>query len=227
MITHGNGVLTRQMLRCIWYALLPGHSHLLVVEHIRTVWVLCRRTGWLGETFGKWILPQIRRHRRIERTLSLRLELSSGRIVIATLLLMGKIQEIFEWQRVKERDKSAFNWSKIGFLIEQEPNSAFHLPATVHLAWDSVAVARISEIADLTYSIAFAVSEVDSVVFAVAEFGCPEKIVAVVISVEKNKFRLKIVCKWMKWSYNISSWKRLICFSHGNCLSKANSSKFS
>lgn len=48
------------------------------------------------------------------------------------------------------------------------------IPVAVHSASDSVAVAPISEIEDLTHSIAFVVFEVDSVVFAVAEFGCPE-----------------------------------------------------
>lgn len=61
------------------------------------------------------------------------------------------------------------------------------LPVIVHSTWDSVVVALINEIVRLTHSIAFVVLvEVDSVVFAVAEFDCPERIVAVVISLIIN-----------------------------------------
>lgn len=48
----------------------------------------------------------------------------------------------------------------------------------MHSALDFVAVALLNEIECLLHSIAFVVSEVDSVVFAVAEFGCPERMVA-------------------------------------------------
>lgn len=51
----------------------------------------------------------------------------------------------------------------------------------MHLALDSVAVALIIEIGDSKRSIALVFVEVDSVVFAVAEFGCPERIAAVVL----------------------------------------------
>lgn len=50
-------LLTRQMLRCIWYTLLAGHSHLLIIEHVWSVRILCCRTGWLCETLRKRILP--------------------------------------------------------------------------------------------------------------------------------------------------------------------------
>lgn len=63
----------------------------------------------------------------------------------------------------------------------------------MHSASDSVAVALINEIVELTHSIAFAVSEVDSVVFAVAEFGCPEKIVAAVISTLNRHILLLLI----------------------------------
>lgn len=80
--------LTRQVLRCIRYALLAGQAHLLAVEHVRCdIGVLCCRTGRLLETrFGEGVLAQRLGARRLQRALPLRLELAgSGRIGVATL----------------------------------------------------------------------------------------------------------------------------------------------
>lgn len=75
---------------------------------------------------------------------------------------------------------SAIEQKNHSSLGQSQANSVA-VPATVHSTLDSVAVAQTNEIECSTRSIAFVVSEVDSVVFVVAEFGCPEKIAAAAV----------------------------------------------
>lgn len=73
----------------------------------------------------------------------------------------------------------------------------------VHLALDSVAVALTVEIEGLMHSIVFVVFEVDSVEFAVAVFGCPEKIATAVKSTNRIRIRrLNLITTAMKMNQN-------------------------